>query len=305
LTISRLKSLAWQKFKHFAGKTDNAIVTRLYYRLLNSQYKTQFIKLDEEISAIYRMISSIPADFDIVVGIPRSGLFTASLISTTFGKPLSTPDLITQGKYWVTKTGTEDLDPDIGSSRLLLVDDSAGTGESIRKAMAQIQQVYPGVEIQTFVSWLSHNSDADYFAKEFPNDIEPTWLRSLAHNKFIPPVAYDLDGVLCHDYDGGEYDRFLCTVKPFRIPIYEIDYIITGRKEKHREVTEHWLQEHMVKYRQLLMCPEHEHTVDFKIRMVRQNKPGIFIESNPAEAAEINWETGIRVICVGNETMYG
>ena len=122
------------------GKFKNPVATRLYYSLLNSQHETEFIKIEMEVSQIRDWISTITSDFDIVVGIPRSGLFTASLLSGEFGKPLSTPDLIIRNLYWVTRTGTENLKIDLDTARLLLVDDSAGTERSGRATVTDLDR---------------------------------------------------------------------------------------------------------------------------------------------------------------------
>ena len=287
------------------GRFNDPVTTRLYYSLLNFRHKTEFITIGDEVSQLRAWIATIPSDFDIVVGIPRSGLFTASLLSTEFGKPLSIPELIIQNKYWVTRTGTENLKIDLDTARLLLVDDSAGTGSSLNEAKDLILKHKPNVTIKTAVPWLSHKSKADYSLKHFPNDIEPTWIRSLMHNKYIPPIAFDFDGVLCMDYDGSDYLNFLINVKPYKIPIYEIDYIITGRKEFYRCNTELWLSQNKVKYKELHMCPNGKPTIDFKVEMIRKLKPGIFVESNPLEAIELHKRTGIRVISLGDEQLYG
>jgi hypoxanthine phosphoribosyltransferase len=290
--------------KRVLGSNDSVLVTLLYYKLLYLYYPKELVPLDYEIADIRHWLNSLSSNFDIVVGIPRSGLMTASIISVEFGKPLSTPDLIVEGRYWITRTNTENLHIPLDKSRILLVDDSGGTGKTMQDAEGLIRKKYPHMIIKTAATYVSNPSDPDYYYTRFTRR-QPVIVRALMHNSFIPPVAYDMDGVICEEYNGRDFMDFLVTAYPHKIPIYPIDFIVTGRKEQYRGVTTDWLNGHNVKYGKLLMCPEDEDTVSFKSRMVRKYKPGIFVESSPAEANAINKRTGVMVICIGDERLYG
>jgi adenine/guanine phosphoribosyltransferase-like PRPP-binding protein len=283
---------------------ESTLITRLYYKLLYLYYPKELAPLATEISDIRMWLNSLSSDFDIVVGIPRSGLMTASIIAIEFGKPLSTPDQIIQGKYWITRTNTSELKIDVDNAKILLVDDSAGTGTTMEEARELINTNKPYIEIITAATYVSDPSEPYYYYKRFKKQ-QPILVRALMHNSFIPPVAFDMDGVICEDYAGQEYHGFLMNAKPHKIPIYTIDFIITGRKRKYQQETLDWLQQYNVKWKVLLMCPEDETTISFKSRMIRKYKPGIFVESNPAEAKEINRRTGVLVICIGDEKLYG
>src|SRR5512137_1553837 len=185
------------------GSSESALLTKLYYRLLYLYYPKELLPLDYELSWIRNWLNSMSSDFDIVVGIPRSGLMTASMIAIEFGKPLSTPDQIIEGKFWITKTNTKNLRINIDTSKILLVDDSAGTGSTMLQAYNLIKLYKPDIQIRTLATLVSDPASPDYLYKRFTRK-QPVIVRALMHNAFIPPVAYDMDGVICEDYNGQD-----------------------------------------------------------------------------------------------------
>ncbi len=285
---------------------SNPLFVKAYYTYWNHRRKKYFSTLSEEVSDVREWIKSLPPDFDIVVGIPRTGLLTASIVAVEFGKPLSTPDLIVEGRYWLTKRIKNNLN--LQSARILIVDDSIGEGETIRETVEYIRKYLPEASTEVAVTYVfppSTEKSVDYYFKAF-TDRQPIWRRGLAHGKYGVPIAFGIDGVLCEEppADKKDYMIFIETAKPYKIPAYEIDFIITGRNELFRETTEKWLRENNVQYRELLMNSENENTVDFKSRMIRIKKPHLYVESSPSEALAIHRKTGCRILCIGNEKLY-
>ena len=74
-------------------------------------------------------------------------------------------------------------------------------------------------------------------------------------------VASDLDGVIAYtplkkdDYVPSKLRTFYNDCKPTKYSILNYDYIITGRKEFFRNLTEDWLKENNVTYGKLVMYP--------------------------------------------------
>jgi hypothetical protein len=85
-------------------------------------------------------------------------------------------------------------------------------------------------------------------------------------------IASDLDGVIAYtplkkdDYVPFKLRIFYNSCKPTKYSILDFDYIITGRKEFFRKLTEEWLEKYDVKYDKLVMYPNR----------VRKSMDGIF-----------------------------
>ena len=75
-------------------------------------------------------------------------------------------------------------------------------------------------------------------------------------------VASDLDGVIAYtslkliDYKPSRLHEFYNSCNPTKYAKMSFDYIITGRKEYFRKLTENWLKEYNVNYGKLIMYPK-------------------------------------------------
>jgi hypothetical protein len=74
-------------------------------------------------------------------------------------------------------------------------------------------------------------------------------------------IASDLDGVIAYtpykkdDFVPSRLRVFYRSCKPTKYSIFNYDFIITGRKDFYRKLTENWLKENNVSYRKLIMYP--------------------------------------------------
>lgn len=263
------------------------------------------------------------SDFDIVIGIPRSGLIIASIFATKFGKPLSTPDVfINEQKYWFSGVGNSSNKPEleghkISIRKVLLIDDSMTRWEFENSIMGKnykmIHEKYPELEIITASLYVTKRTKTfpNLYYKEIPdcanNPHRFEW--NLMHGK-IGIAATDMDGVLCEKCPAGvdenepRYLEWLTKARPYLIPCYEIDYIITSRLEKYRPQTEQWLKDHKVRYGQLIMwnLPEKSmrtNHAEYKCKTLRSLGVDIFHywEDEKWQAEQIHRDTGIIVIC--------
>ena len=103
----------------------------------------------------------------------------------------------------------------------------------------------------------------------------------------------------------SEKAKFMAKAKPNRIPIFEIEAIITGREEKYRAITEKWLKQNNVKYKHLIMAKKGEDGITTKVNAIKRLKPSVFWESDDFQAKMIFLKTGCRVLCLGNLYLYG
>ena len=74
-------------------------------------------------------------------------------------------------------------------------------------------------------------------------------------------IASDLDGVIAYttykkdDFVPSHLREFYRSCKPTKYSKINYDFIITGRKDFYRKLTEDWLKENNVIYRKLIMYP--------------------------------------------------
>ena len=264
-------------------------------------------------------VKSFPHGYDLIVGIPRSGLFIASLIAVKLGRPLTTPDLLQQGKFWHSKKVKNR--PDIRQiDRLLLVDDSIDSGRTMDEAIDTIRAVNPDVEIAR--AGLIVREEARALADLYHQIVSPPrvfeW--NLLHRKLGSHMehgclAVDLDGVLCADTletadeDETAYLERLRSARRYLVPAFEIDCVITGRSENYRPQTEAWLSENGVRYKELIMrdLPSIKGSDDqfarYRIDRLLRLKPDMMWASNWDEAQSIWRETRIPTLCTDRMTL--
>ena len=121
-------------------------------------------------------------------------------------------------------------------------------------------------------------------------------------------MSTDLDGVLCENPDESlvhnylYYSNFLRVTKPKSLPPFEVQEIITGRSRRYRAVTEKWLSEHGVLYKELVMIPsgslDRRIMAEFKAKVYKFSSATVFIESDLFQARLIFALTGKLVYCI-------
>jgi hypoxanthine phosphoribosyltransferase len=245
-------------------------------------------------------MARIPRDVDLVVGIPRSGLFAAWYIGLS--RNLSIIDLPTFVKGGETAIGRTRLSAHAGVDsprRILLVDDSALYGKTMRQAVEQVRTARPEAEVTTLAVYADEprHKDVDIVldAVPFPRIFE--W--NMAHSWIVEASCYDLDGVLCRDptpaesEDDAAYARFLREAEPLLIPTGRIRRIVTSRLEQDRAATEDWLARHGIDYGELVMLDLPSRASrrqfgihgEFKSMIYRDDREALlFVESEPAQA---------------------
>ena len=282
-------------------------------------YKS-FENLFEDIS---HNISSIPKDVDLVVGVPRSGLLVATIISLLINKPLT--DLNGLFENRIIGNGTtknkQDFINDVHScKKILIVEDSVATGNSIIKCKETINGLgLSGCDFIYLAAYVTQKNkdlvDIYFEVVEWPRLFQ--W--NLFHNKTIlEKTCFDIDGVLCSDPsesendDGERYINFIKTAKPKLVPSCRIGYVVSSRLLKYQEETKQWLVKNGINYDELFMLDstakerkEKNLHATFKAEIYKRLKDSVlFVESDESQAKEINRITKKPVYCFENNTMY-
>lgn len=270
-----------------------------------------------------RLTAHIPPEAVGIVGIPRSGMLPAGIISQLLHLPLyeiSPQQGLrrighgSRGSSFDTMRKTE--------GPLVVIDDTIYGGGALSRAkeqLAGVPAIYGAVYVRPEVRQLP-----DFYAAELPSPHLLEW--NLFNNGPFAGysadpcmrggVAVDFDGILCHDPPMPDsqrlaYESWLPQAPPLYTPrLHPIPLIVTFRLEKYRALTEAWLRRQGIRWQRLIMhsatSPEERDFIpQYKGDAYRASGCSLFIESDPRQAHEIADYTGLPVLCPQSETVYG
>ena len=257
------------------------------------------------------------SDFDLVVGIPRSGLLVANLLGLHLNVPITDVDglieqkLINTGARYSGDLDFEDVD------RVLIVDDSVNTGSQMEETRSRVDSYNFDFDIEYAAIYVTLEGSryVDHWADVVKQPRIFEW--NILHHPRLKNMCVDIDGVLCRDPeesendDGEEYKKFITNVDAKVKPTKKIGHLVTCRLEKYREETEYWLEQNDIDYGELIMMdhPDMEtrkqagNHSEYKSRVYRETNASLFIESSPNQSREIARNTGRPVYCVKSNSM--
>lgn len=269
---------------------------------------------------IRRNLHRTPRDIDVVIGVPRSGILAASMVALALNLPLADLDGFIAGRLLASGRTRRRAALDMTASdvrRALVVDDSVRTGAAAEDARRKLSGV-PGVEF-TFCAVYGAEVAAgsvDLILEMVPEPRVFEW--NVMHHPLLAQACVDIDGVLCvdptpSDNDEGEnYLRFLQNARPLHTPTQRIGTLVTSRLERYRKETEAWLEAAGIQYGKLVMLDGVDAETrrrlglhgKFKGAYYRNDPAQLFIESEPAQAAEIARISGKNVLCTETFTLF-
>lgn len=211
---------------------------------------------------IFKNLYRLPQDIDLIVCIPRSGMIIGTIISEYRNIPLCT--IFEYLNDVDTEPGTnlslaKQFNHTINYNHILLVDDTCSSGKTLINAKEKIKQKTEGAFITTFAPFAEGNGMkiVDIFLMENVWPLFPYSILKMSHNN----SCFDIDGIFTEevpaeiDDDGPKYIDFITNQRPLYVPQSPIFALVTGRLEKYRPQTEHWLKLHNISYNYLFMCP--------------------------------------------------
>ena len=270
---------------------------------------------------ILAQLHRLPPDIDLVVGIPRSGLLAANIVSLALNVPLADIDGFLAGRLLATgKTRhREAFDTPIDRfRRVLVIDDSLRSGASLVEARAKIARS-DGRDRYIFCAVYGveqRHAEADIILEAVPVPRMFQW--NFMHHKFLEHCCVDIDGVLCFDPmpeqndDGPHYEHFLGEARQLLIPTKKIGHLVTSRLERYREHTEGWLAARGIEYGKLWMLdlPSAEERRRqgahgaFKAQVYKSIPDAmLFIESEERQAHEIAELAGRPVLSIASHSI--
>jgi len=282
----------------------------------------------------YRSISDLTAtiranlhrlspETDLIVGIPRSGMFAGSIVALTLNLPIVDLESflanreIRGGERFAHARSTLRYPQD--AKNPLILDDSIARGNArqlVRQRLIDAGWSRP-LPFGVIYAAPQNKHLVDVYLELVPYPRAFEW--NLMHLPLITECCVDIDGVLCVDPqpeendDGAAYLRFLQSAATLVRPTFEIGYLVTSRLEKYRAPTEEWLASRGITYRHLHMLDlptaaarraAGAHAT-FKARIYREQKDSpLFIESERHQAHEIAQLAGKPALCFSSQELF-
>ncbi|MGG9961984.1 phosphoribosyltransferase [Ferruginibacter sp. SUN106] len=265
---------------------------------------------------ILKRLSIIPRDFDLIVGVPRSGMLPANLLSLYLNRPYTDIHSFMNGHIY--KAGARGQFFDIKQfKKILVVDDSVASGAALQECKENLKELASQFDIKYCAVYVIPGKEktVDYFFETVPLPRYFQW--NILNHTTLEKACFDIDGVLCADPlpeqndDGEKYIDFILNAPPLFIPGSKIGTIVTSRLEKYRKETETWLKANNVKYNDLVMLD----LPDMEARQKANNHGGhkakaymakpyvLFVESELTQAIQINKIAKKPVLCTANFEM--
>ena len=250
-------------------------------------------------------------NYDLVVGIPRSGMIPAYMLGLRLNLPVIDLEGFLNGNEPVGGTRLEVTDLS-AVNNILVVDDSIRFGGQLLKVKEKLQQkpTYNYGFCTPFATTENkHLVDYSFELIDKPRIFQ--W--NIMHSWIYEQSCVDIDGVLCDDPkeeendDGEKYLKFLLNAPLKYKPSSNVHTLVTNRLEKYRPQTEQWLHRQGIKFKELLMLdlPDRATRVRmgnygaFKAEVYQSRKDTLlFIESDLNQANRINLLSGRAVFCV-------
>lgn len=274
-------------------------------------------------NCVRRNAWKVPADVDIIVGVPRSGMIPALMLAELLHKRCVDLDSFIDGRIMACGRRERIMKP-CTPKKVLVLDDTVFVGTAMRKARERLANLSGKYEIIygcIYAEGRNAKSMVDIYFQDIYRDGEDLWLyewnilHHYPHNTKV--MMFDIDGLLCKEppdeRNTTAYESYLPNAIPMILPTTPVGAIVTYRLEKYRTTTEEWLHKHGVEYGKLWMSParsweERKSTCspeNYKARIYSEARwARLFIESNARQAEVIYRLTEKPVFCYENGILY-
>lgn len=284
----------------------------------------EYITLNDLNNTIRKNLHKIPHDIDFVIGIPRSGMIVASIISEFINCPLIDIDSFCAGMkpHGGGRLNLFNIKP---TNKVLVVDDTTFSGKSMREAKKKLKDfTYDFIYCVAFLEGDDGEKEIDFHLRDMRHKDEGWYNICLYEYNLMnhyphvmQKIMWDLDGVFCvnptQDSDEEKYVEYIKNATPLFTPKVQLNSIVTYRCVKYRPETIEWLEKNGIKYNQLVMvnaqnwferhqiCPSSAH---YKAMIYKNSPAQLFIESEDNQAQEIQRISQKPVLCIETNKLY-
>ena len=257
-------------------------------------------------------IQKIPTDFDIIVGIPRSGLLVANLISLHFNIPMTDVENVTKGlligggKRCPTKTISA-LKPlkqsDNHKLKILVVDDSVDSGSQMKKIKNILIPLRCLYDLRFGAVYVTPGSEEviDFYYTTISKPRVFEW--NVMHHPNLSHFCIDISCLL------KKHQPSLISQKlePAIRPSGEIGFLIDCHCQlrKADSIIPEWLFKNKITYRNFIKMDKSkalntsliDSIIFFKAGIYNLSKSLLFIENSQTQALRIARLTKKSVLC--------
>lgn len=289
----------------------------------------KYVTLSDLCSTIRNNIHKIPHDIDCVIGVPRSGMIAASIISEFLNVPLGDVNSFSQ---FIKPSGGGRLNliKRTPTHKILVIDDTTFSGKSMRETKEKLNEYknkFKETEFIYCVVYLEGDDgekevdfyleDARHEDKGWDNICLYEWCLFNHYPHVMAKIMWDLDGVFCvnptQDSDEEKYVEYIKNATPLFTPKVRLNKIVTYRCNKYRKETEEWLAKNGIHYNLLGMVPANNYierhaiapsSAAYKGEIYKVDDAQLFIESEDNQAKEIARISGKPCLCVSTNKLY-
>lgn len=223
----------------------------------------RLITYDDLATTIRRNVWKVPSDVDLIVGVPRSGMIAALMLSELTQKPVADVETFMAGQM-MECGGRGGLMPKRDIRKVLVLDDTVFYGRSItdvRARLAPLADRYTLIFGCIYTCGENSRKLVDLYFDDVESNPPVAYEWNILHHyeTLTEQTMWDIDGLLCKeppwDCYKEQYEAYLRDPVPMVIPTTRIGAIVTYRLEKYRNVTEEWLGRMGINYGSLIMYP--------------------------------------------------
>lgn len=258
---------------------------------------------------------SLPRSIAGVLGIPRSGMLPATILSQFLNVPLGSFDHFLRTGCFA-ENGNRLL-RSASTGNVLVIDDSIYQGQALLKAQQQWAEADARGYQPIWAAVYASPESPDVGCRTQRTVPAPRYFAwNLMQHPDLSQAMSDIDGVLCldptvYDDDGPIYSSWLSQAVPLHIPRVPVHTLISMRLDKWRPQTTEWLNRNGVQYAQLILCPAPTPSIrrqlnygQFKGQHYRDSDCTLFVESDASQAPDIAKYSGKPVICLADGKVY-
>ena len=282
----------------------------------------RYIRLQDLCSTIRNNIYKIPHDVDAVLGVPRSGMIAASIVSEYLNIPLGDVNtLVFSGGDRMKLFESKPI------KKVLVIDDTTFSGKSMRETKEKLKNVegYKFIYCVVYLEGDKGEKEIDLYLEDMRHEDKGwgniclyEWNLFNHYPHVMSKLMWDLDGVFCvnptQDSDEEKYIEYIKNATPLFTPKVRLNKILTYRCNKYRKETEEWLAKNGIRYNLLGMVAADNYiqrhqiapsSAEYKANIYKQDDAQLFIESEASQAEQIWKLAGKPVLCIENNYLYG
>lgn len=253
-------------------------------------------------------------EFDLIVGIPRSGMIPAYMIALGLNvQCTSLPSFLNNEplSHGITRKTKSKVTNPWDAKNVLLVDDSISTGKSLTLIMESLpDHLKAKVTSSVIYSSKPVREEVNIIFRSKPNPRVFEW--NFFHHPFVENACIHMDGIIFveapNEVKANEekYVSYIKNVKANVIPSYKLHTVITDRLEKYRDDTAEWLRRHNINYDHLIMknVASEEKKQDWMAKYYKDSSAQYFIVKDSTRALKIKKESVKFVFCIDENKFY-